>query len=224
MSALWHRTQVPRLVAAVAAEHPPPMPVVARCAKCGETDVDGFLDANCLSSDDWHDLLDEHGVVVGTTLFRVASHGRDAAVCAACIRANSWGAKALQRGLAVDLLTQALAGVPLASLAVAWAAPCRRALPPATCPNSLRPVDECTGWCDFCAAVCFRHGVPCAQRPASPPATVALAARTGVATLTSMCRWAVSTGDHAAVAGLAMPPPHKLAGCASSGTAVCGAQ
>lgn len=210
MSVLWHRTHVPRLVAAVAVAHPPPMPVVAQCAKCGEVDVDGFLDVDSLSSADWHDLLDDRGVVVGTTLFRVTSHGRDAAVCAACIRGNSWGAKALQRDLSVDLLTQAVAGVPPASLAAAWASPPRQGLSPGQCPNSLRPVDECTGWCDFCAMLCSRHGTPCAQRPRNPLPAVVLAPRGGVAALTSMCRWAVSTADHGCVAGLAMLQPHRL--------------
>lgn len=203
---------MPHLVARVATRRVPTMPVFPKCDKCGERDMDGYLDVACLSERDWWECVGPDGVVVGTTLFRVVVGGREGAVCAACIRGNSWGAKAVQRGLTVDLLTMALAGVPLHKLRVAWAAPPRCSLPPGVCPNSLRDIDECTGWCDFCNVAChFAHAVPCRDRVrAALPAVRLPTPAPAHHSLATLCKWRITTGEHAELGRLALEGPRRL--------------
>lgn len=213
MDGTWQRVEVPRLVARVAVRCPPRMPVLLACDKCGERDMDAFLDVDSLSEDDWWECLGARGVVVGTTLFRVRVQGREGAVCAACIRGNSWGAKAVQRELCVDLLTMAVAGVPLARLRVAWAAAPRCAVAPGTCPNSLRAIDGCTGWCDFCERACgFAGRGPCRDRAVPQLRAIALPRGVPAApSLACLARWRITTGEHASLAGLALQGPQRLA-------------
>ena len=193
MDGMWQRVELPRLISVVADVNAPPMPILQKCDKCGEKDVDAFLDVNCLNECEWEECLGEHGIVVGTTLFRVrllGSNGvfEDGAVCASCIRNNSWAAKVLQRTICVDLLTMAVAGVSLNQLWIAWASPLRCKIPKNTCPNSLRDIDDCTGWCDFCSTVVgFALTGPCRDRTIETLPKITIPQRKQVTSLGTMC-------------------------------------
>jgi len=219
MDSMWQRTEVPRLVSKITVRGAPPMPILPKCDKCGERDVDGFLDVNCLNAQDWEECLNEHGVVVGTTLFSVrlvTDDGgfQEGAVCASCIRNNSWGAKALQREMCVDLLTMVVAGVSLNHLWIAWASPLRCVIPAYTCPNSLRDIDDCTGWCDFCATASgFGYNVPCKDRTMGALPKITVPPRKSITSLGAMCSCKLTTEEQAYLTTqLSMLGPRKLQG------------
>lgn len=202
MDGVWRKIEVPRIVSKIADVHAPPMPILSKCDKCGEKDVDAFLDVNCFNSQDWEECLNEHNTVVGTTLFRVrmvTDEGfQDGAVCASCIRNNSWGARVLQREMCVDLLTMVVAGVPLNQLWVAWSSPLRCNVPKETCPHSLRDIDECTGWCDFCSTVLgFGCTVSCKNRKLDILPTITLPKKVHVTTLGTLCACVITTEQQA---------------------------
>ena len=203
MDNMWQITEVPRLVSIIAVPDAPPMPILPKCDKCGERDVDGFLDVNCLNAQDWEECLNEHGIVVGTTLFSVrlvTDDGgfQEGAVCAQCIRNNSWASKALQRAMCVDLLTMVIAGVSLNYLWVAWSSPLRCDIPVHTCPNSLRDIDDCTGWCDFCATVSgFGNGIPCKDRKVGTLPKISVPNGKRVTSLGAMCSCKLTTEEQA---------------------------
>jgi len=189
------------------------------CYKCGRTDIEACLNTTCLDVVMWKDCINNiTGKPLGGTLFicYTTLHNEECAVCTDCLLSNWWSICRLQSSFYATTTTFALAGLCQWKLFSAWKTIPIKCVSPDTCPLSLEIIDDCTGWCPFCAFFCLHSQrsnkgvVSCVNLEICPPATIPHPIKMSVISLATLCKWRMTTWEQSYIKKFDMVQPKRI--------------